>query len=104
MLRAFEGAGPDYYGTGHIDLTEARSVFDAVMTRVDKLADRPRPLRQRQWKEVYRAANDSFAALSIQLDARDRDQAKELEAAHRRLRVSLGNLRVRGGKFRFQAD
>ena len=104
MIRAFEGAGPDFYGSGAVEVDDARKVFSAVMDEVDRLAERPRRLRQKEWREVYRAANDSFTALSIHLDAKNREEAKELEAAHKRLRQGLANLRVRGNKFKLRRD
>jgi hypothetical protein len=104
MIRAFEGAGPDFYGSGEVGVDDARRVFNAVMDEVDTMAARPRRLRQRQWQEVYRTANDSFAALSMHLDAKDRDQAKELEDAHKRLQQGLASLRVRGNKFKLTRD
>jgi hypothetical protein len=102
LLRVFSEAGPGFYGNGQLEIDDTRRVFDAVMDEVERMAERPRPLRQRQWQEVYRGANDSFTALSMHLDARDREQAKELEEAHRRLRQGLANLRVRGKKFRIE--
>ncbi len=98
VLRTLEGAGP---GTSMpSDLQGARDTFDGVMTEVELLAERPRAMRQRRWQGVYRAANDAFTALSMELDATDRTEAKELEAAHKRLVEGLSILRVRGGKFK----
>lgn len=100
LIEAFNAAGPAFYGDGELEAADTRKVFDSVMTHIEKMSERPRRLRQREWQEVYRAANDSFAALSMHLDARDSEQAKELEAAHRRLQQGLANLRVRGKKFK----
>jgi hypothetical protein len=100
LVHAFSVAGPDFYGNGALEIDETRRVFDSVMDEIERMADRPRRLRQREWQQVYRAANDAFTALSMHLDAKDRTQAKELEEAHRRLRKGLANLRVRGKKFR----
>lgn len=98
ILKAFEGAGP---GQAEIsDVQTARDAFTNVMVEVESLAERPRAMRQRKWREVYRAANDSFSALSIHLDAKDPAQAKELEEAHKRLVTALSIVRVRGGKFK----
>jgi hypothetical protein len=102
LMEAFSAAGPDFYGTGELEVETTRMVFDAVMDRVEVMADRPRRMRQKEWRQVYRAANDSFTALSMHLDAKDSDQAKELEEAHRRLQQGLANLRVRGKKFRIE--
>lgn len=100
LIEAFSAAGPAFYGDGELEVEDTRKVFDAVMTEIEQMSDRPRRLRQREWHQVYRAANDSFVALSMHLDAKNSEEAKELEAAHRRLQQGLANLRVRGKKFR----
>lgn len=98
MLQTFEGGGP---GAAPVsDLQAARDGFAAVVSEIETMAERPRAIRQRKWREVYRTANDAFSALSAQLDAKDPKQAKELEAAHKQLVTSLSIVRVRGGKFR----
>jgi hypothetical protein len=100
LMQAFSAAGPDFYGDGELEIDSTRKVFDAVMDEVEIMAAKPRRLRQKEWHEVYRAANDSFVALSMHLDGKDSEQAKELEEAHRRLVQGLANVRVRGKKFR----
>jgi hypothetical protein len=102
MIKAFSAAGPGFYGDGELEIDDTRKVFDAVMDEIERMAEQPRRLRQREWHEVYRAANDAFTALSMHLDAKDRDQAKELEEAHQRLRQGLASVRVRGKKFRIE--
>ncbi len=98
ILSTFEGAGP---GAGPIsDLQEARDGFQAVIAEIELKAERPRALKQREWREYYRAANDAFSALSAQLDGKNPQQAKELEEAHTKLVTALAIVRVRGGKFR----
>ncbi len=98
MLRTFEGGGP---GAAPVsDVQAARDGFAAIVTEIETMAERPRALRQKEWRAAYRAANDAFSALSTQLDAKDPVQAKELEAAHKKLVTALSIVRVRGGKFR----
>lgn len=98
VLRTFEGGGP---GAAPVsDLQSARDGFSAIITEIETMAERPRAMKQREWREAYRAANDAFAALSSQLDGKDPKQAKELEDAHAQLVTALSIVRVRGGKFR----
>lgn len=87
------------YGSGTFVLEEARTSFDQLMTRIEATGDKRRRLRQAEWQETYRAANDAYAALSMRLDPSDPQQSAELEQAHQRLRRALRGLRVRGRKF-----
>ncbi|MGH1348306.1 MAG: hypothetical protein ACRBN8_42515 [Nannocystales bacterium] len=98
ILKTFEGAGPGVVPVS--DLQNAREGFEAVIAEIELKAERPRALKQREWREYYRAANDAFAALSTQLDGKNPKQAKELEEAHTKLVTALSIVRVRGGKFR----
>ena len=98
ILEILEGAGPSAVPVS--DLQAARDGFEAIVTEIETKAERPRALKQREWRAYYRAANDSFSALSSQLDGKDPAQAKELEAAHKRLVNALAIVQVRGGKFR----
>ena len=102
-----EGLSPDpersvpsaEYGSGSFVLEEARTGFDHLMSRIEVTGDERRRLRQKEWQETYRAANDAYAALSMRLDPSDPNDEAELEQAHRRLRRALAGLRVRGRKF-----
>ena len=98
ILEILEGAGPASVPVS--DLQAARDGFEAIVAEIETKAERPRALKQREWRAYYRAANDAFSALSSQLDGKDPAQAKELEAAHQRLVNALAIVRVRGGKFR----
>lgn len=100
ILSTFEGAGPG--GAPRSGLQDARASFDAVIAEIELKAERPRALKQREWREYYRAANDAFSALSAQLDGKNPKQAKELEEAHTKLVTALSIVRVRGGKFRIR--
>ena len=46
--------------------------------KLEIMSAKPRRLKQKEWHEVYRAANDSFAALSMHLDAKDSERAAVL--------------------------
>lgn len=98
ILSTFEGAGPAAVPLS--DLQAARDGFEAVVSEIELKAERPRALKQREWRKYYRAANDAFSALSAQLDGKNPKQAKELEEAHTKLVTALSIVRVRGGKFR----
>ncbi len=98
ILSTLEGAGPGAAPLSDVDA--ARDGFSTVIAELERLAERPRAMRQSEWQAAYRAANDAFSALSTQLDAKDPTQAKELEAAHKQLVTALSIVRVRGGKFR----
>jgi hypothetical protein len=100
ILGTFAGAGPTDVPLS--DLQAAREGFEAVVAEIELKAERPRALKQREWREYYRAANDAFSALSTQLDGKDPKQAKELEEAHTKLVTALSIVRVRGGKFRIR--
>ncbi|MBV1861838.1 MAG: hypothetical protein KUG77_25685, partial [Nannocystaceae bacterium] len=100
ILKTLEGVGPG--GAPLSDLQAARDGFAAVISEIELKAERPRALKQREWREYYRAANDAFSALSTQLDGKDREQAVELEEAHTKLVTALAIVRVRGGKFRIR--
>ncbi len=98
VLRTLEGAGP---GAAPVsDLQSGRDGFSAIIADIELKAERPRALKQREWREYYRAANDAFSALSSQPNAKAPKQAKELEQAHKDLVMALSIVRVRGGKFR----
>lgn len=98
ILSTFAGAGPATVPLS--DLQAARDGFAAVVAEIELKAERPRALKQREWREYYRTANDAFSALSAQLDGKNPKQAKELEEAHTKLVTALSIVRVRGGKFR----
>lgn len=100
ILGTFEGGGPGL--APRSDLQAAREGFELVISEIELKAERPRPLKQREWREYYRAANDSFSALSAELDGKNPKQAKELEEAHVKLVTALSIVRVRGGKFRIR--
>lgn len=100
IIEMLEGAGP---GAAPVsDLQAARDGFSAIVAEIELKAERPRALKQREWRAYYRAANDAFSALSSQLDGKDPKQAKELEEAHKQLVNALAIVRVRGGKFRIR--
>jgi len=83
---------------GPLSADDAREGFDHVMGRIDELVAARTRLSQAEWEDMYRAANDAFAALSMHLDANDPDDAVELEEGHARLRAALQRVRVRGRK------
>lgn len=100
IIGMLEGSGP---GAAPVsDLQAAREGFSAIVEEIELEAERPRALKQRQWRAYYRAANDAFSALSSQLDGTDPKQAKELEEAHEQLVNALAIVRVRGGKFKIR--
>jgi len=83
---------------GLVDGESASRGFDIAMKQVERTADRRTKLEREEWDELYRSANDAFAALSIHLDATDPAQLQELEEAHARLVEGLRRVRVRGNK------
>lgn len=87
------------YGSGEIDITSARDGFDYAMGKVGTVGDSRRRVTVEEWDELYREANDAFAALSIVLDAKNEAELAELEEAHVRLKKGLKRVRVRGRKF-----
>lgn len=94
------GSAPlDPYGTGVIDRVTAENGFDDVMTRVEGLARSRERIDREAWDQLYREANDAFAALSSLLDAREPSDLEALEKAHHRLQEGLRRVRVRGRKF-----
>lgn len=99
--RAHDPAGvPDEdYGSGEVDRKAAMAGFEHAMTELEALAAERERLEQPQWRELYRTANDAFAALSMHLDASEPGDAEELENAHRRLKSALRRVRVHGRKF-----
>jgi hypothetical protein len=82
-----------------IDRKAAEEGFDHVMRVLEDTAHDRERLAKSDWRELYRAANDAYSALSMHLDANDPEQRDELEAAHRRLQDGLRRVRVRGRKF-----
>lgn len=98
MIGMLEGAGP--MAAPVSDLQAARDGFQSIITEIEQKAERPRALKQREWRAYYRAANDAFSALSSQLDGKNPAHVKELETAHAQLVNALAIVRVRGGKFR----
>lgn len=87
------------YGSGELKLDDVRVSFDYAMDRVDAVVKSRKRITKEDWDKLYREANDSFAALSIVLDAHDEAQNAELEAAHARLKKGLKRVRIRGRKF-----
>ena len=83
---------------GPVDAESAARGFEVAMTKVERTANRRTKLEREEWDELYRTANDAFAALSTQLDATDPAQLQELEEAHARLVEGLRRVRVRGNK------
>jgi len=83
---------------GALTQDDAEAGFDYAMRRVEKIADDRRRLKQPEWEELYREANDAFSAYSMYIDVSDADQALLLEEAHRRLKKGLRRVRVRGKK------
>lgn len=97
-MSLIKGAAQVKYGTGAVQVDEARTSFATVMTGLDTLSEHR--IAQEEWTEVYRVANDAFTALSIHLDAHNDSELKELEKAHKRLVRRLAALDVEGGKHR----
>ncbi len=76
-----------------VNRVDAMADFEALMEALEVRADRGLPDRQ-EGDEIYRAANDSFTALSSMLDATDRSDAQLLETAHMQLRETLARLEI----------
>lgn len=93
-----EGGGAPL-GDLKIDRQAAEDGFDHVMKVLEETAADRERLDKADWRELYRAANDAYSALSMHLDANDPEQRDQLEAAHRRLQEGLRRVRVRGRKF-----
>ncbi|MEZ4453669.1 MAG: hypothetical protein R3B09_29715 [Nannocystaceae bacterium] len=70
--------------------TEA--AFDALMTELEAIPS-PRALNPERRAELYRATNDTFAALTIQLGE---DESEAIEDAYMRVQAQVGRLRLRG--------
>lgn len=87
------------YGDGRIDRATATAAFDEIMGTVETFATSRERIHKEEWDTLYRTANDTFAALSTQLDANDPGDRETLETAHRRLKEGLRRVRVRGKKF-----
>jgi len=83
---------------GPVTREDAEAGFDYAMRRVEQIAGRRRRLKQEDWEELYREANDAFSAYSAHLDATDVEQAALLEDAYTRLKKGLQRVRVRGKK------
>lgn len=94
-----EGGGGARLDSLTIDRRAAEEGFDHVMKVLEETASDRERLDKADWRELYRAANDAYSALSMHLDADDPEQRDELEAAHRRLQEGLRRVRVRGRKF-----
>lgn len=94
-----EGGGGAQLGGLQIDRQAAEEGFDHVMRVLEETAEDRERLAKSDWRELYRAANDAYSALSMHLDADDPEQRDQLEAAHRRLQEGLRRVRVRGRKF-----
>lgn len=86
-------------GDGSIDRQSAEAGFDHIMGVLEDTAEDRERLAKSDWRELYRAANDAFSALSMHLDAEDPGDLERLEQAHRRLQDGLRRVRVRGRKF-----
>jgi hypothetical protein len=86
-------------GNGMIDRQAAEEGFDHIMGVIEETARDHERLAKSDWRELYRAANDAFSALSIHLDAADSGDRELLEQAHQRLQDGLRRVRVRGRKF-----
>ena len=99
-LRREAGADGDApLGDGSIDRQTAEAGFDHIMGVLEETAEDRERLAKSDWRELYRAANDAFSALSMHLDAEDPADLERLEQAHRRLQDGLRRVRVRGRKF-----
>lgn len=68
---------------------EAEVSFEVVMEKLEALADKGDPLSKRRRRRLYRAANDSFSALSAHLDPHSAQDMQTLEDAHARLKHML---------------
>lgn len=97
LVRPAGGIGD--YGDGRIDRAAAAASFDEVMGTIESFATSRERIHKEEWDALYRSANDSFAALSTQLDAHDPGDRETLETAHKRLQEGLRRVRVRGKKF-----
>lgn len=73
---------------------EAETAFEVVMEELEQLADAETPLSRRRRARLYRYANDTFSALTNQLDPNSARDMQALEDAHVRLKTMLGELDV----------
>lgn len=87
------------YGDGKIDRVSATVGFEHAMGEVESIGRAKTRLEREEWDELYRTANDAFAAYSMHLDANDPADRDELDRAHERLQRGLRRVRVRGRKF-----
>ncbi len=86
-------------GNGVIDRQAAEEGFEHVMRVLEDTARDRERLSKTDWRELYRAANDAYSAMSMHLDAHEPEDREKLEAGHRRLQEALRRVRVRGRKF-----
>ena len=83
---------------------EAVASFEGIMDHLDALASRGERVSKKQKAELYRAANDAFAALSNKLDPTNRDDALQLENASITLREQLSRLGIEPVPFMEEAQ
>lgn len=81
-----------------VDRASAERGFDRIMRKVERVATARKRLDREEWDDLYRNANDAFAALSMHLDATDPAERNALEEAHARLLDGLDRVKVRGNK------
>ncbi len=73
---------------------EAVASFEALMDHLDAMAASDKRLGKKQKAELYRAANDTFAAMASKLDPTEHDDATQLENASITLREQLLRLGI----------
>jgi|GEM_PF-1934766 len=101
LLAENEVAAPNLDPAGPLTAGDVEAGFDYAMRRVERIARTRRKLKQDEWSELYREANDAYAAYSMHLDATEPGDLAKLEDAHRRLKQGLKRVRVRGRKFQY---
>jgi hypothetical protein len=74
---------------------DAEADFDALMDRLDALADAGTKLPRARRDEIYRNVNDAFSGLSATLDPNSEADMQLLEDANIRMKAMLHELGVR---------
>lgn len=101
LLAENEVEPPNLDPAGPLTASDVEAGFDYAMRRVERIARTRRKLEQDEWTELYREANDAYAAYSMHLDATEPGDLAKLEDAHKRLKAGLKRVRVRGRKFQY---
>lgn len=73
---------------------EAETSFEVVMEQLERFAEQDAPISRSRKARLYRAANDSFSALTNQLDPASKADMQLLEDAHVRMKAMLAELDI----------